>query len=224
MGVHSEDSPEQHSTCTSWHFALSWRWPPPPPLRTPPRWSLPRRPSTLPLQPPRLGSTLPSGPTPSTLSTTMSRLLRSAPLTSMTSRMSPLPRLPSRLLSMTPLPVVLLPSRLPLPSTRSLPLPLSLLLPSLPLLPSPTPVCTTLPTPMPSTTSATPATTASLATTATLAPLTTLESSATPTLDFLLLPLLLPLLRHKLSLSSISPSNSSRAFVHQNSFDCQSEP
>merc|ERR1740123_22865 len=149
--------------------------------------------------------------------------------------MSSLPRLPSRLLSMTPLPEVLPPSRPLHPSTSSPPLlllwpPLLLLwppllpLPSLPLLPSPTPVCTTPPTPMPSTTSATPATTASLATTATLATPTTLESSATPTLDFPSLPLLLPLLRHKLSLSSISPSNSSRAFVHQNSFDCQSEP
>merc|ERR1712210_90676 len=106
--------------------------------------------------------------------------------------------------------------------TRSLPPHLSwpplLLLPSLPLPPSPTPVCTTLPTPMPSTTSATPATLDTLATP------TTLESSATPTLDFPWLQLLPPLLRNKLPQSSFSPSNSSRAFVHQNSFDCQSEP
>merc|ERR550532_1466698 len=104
----------------------------------------------------------------------MFRLLRSAPHTSMTSRMSPLPRLPSRLLSMTPLPEVLPPSRPPPPSTRSLFPHLSLLLPSLPLPPSPTPVCTTLATP------------------------TTLESSASPTLDFLLLPPLPPLLRNRL--------------------------
>merc|ERR1712208_160902 len=147
---------------------------------------------------------------------TMFRLLRLAPLTSMTSRMSPLPRLPSRLLSMMPLLEALPPSRLPPPSTRSLPPHLSLLLPSLPLQPSPTPVCTTLPTPMPSTTSATPATLDTLATP------TTLESSATPTLDFPWLQLLPPLLRNKLPQSSFSPSNSSRAFVHQNSFDCQS--
>merc|ERR550532_3213992 len=124
--------------------------------------------------------------------------------------MLPLPRLPSRLLSTTPLPEVLPPSRLLPPSMRSLPPHLSwpplLLLPSLPLPPSPTPVCTTLPTPMPSTTSA------------------TLDTLATPTLDFPWLRLLPPLLRNKLPQSSFSPSNSSRAFVHQNSFDCQSEP
>merc|ERR1719209_2909285 len=141
------------------------------------------------------------------------------PSSSRTSRMLPLPRLPSRLLSMMPLPEVLPPSRLLPPSTRSLPPYLSwpplLLPPSLPLPPSPTPVCTTLPTPMPSTTSAT---------LDTLATPTTLESSATPTLDFPWLRLLPPLLRNKLPQSSFSPSNSSRAFVHQNSFDCQSEP
>merc|ERR1712226_222543 len=123
-----------------------------------------------------------------------------------------------RLLSTTPLPEVLPPSRLPLPSTRSLPLLLlwpPLLPPSLLLPPSPTPVCTTLLTPMPSTTSAT------LATPATP---TMLESSATPTLASPLWPLPPLLLRNKLPLSSFSPSNSSRAFVHQNSFDCQSEP
>merc|ERR1712105_481173 len=87
--------------------------------------------------------------------------------------------------------------------------------PSLLLPPSPTPVCTTLLTPMPSTTSAT------LATPATP---TMLESSATPTLASPLWPLPPLLLRNKLPLSSFSPSNSSRAFVHQNSFDCQSEP
>merc|ERR1712072_359761 len=155
---------------------------------------------TLPLQPPRLGSTLPLGRTHSTQSTTMFRLLRSAPPTSMTSRMSPLPRLPSRLLSMTPLPEVLPPSRLLLPFTSSLPLLLSwpplLLLLSLPLLPLPMPVCTTPPTPTPSTTSATPDTLA------TLASPTTLELSATPTLDFPLWRLLPPLLRNKLAVSS----------------------
>merc|ERR1712037_135721 len=107
------------------------------------------------------------------------------------------------------------PSRPPPPSTSSLSLHLSSLLPSLPLPPSPTPVCTTLPTPMPSTTSAT---------LDTLDTPTTLESSATPMLDFPWLRLLPPLLRNKLPQSSFSPSNSSRAFVHQNSFDCQSEP
>merc|ERR1711971_780839 len=121
-----------------------------------------------------------------------------------------------RLLSMTPLPEVLPPSRPLHPSTSSPPLlllwPPLLPLPSLPLPPSPTPVCTTPPTPTPSTTSATPAT------------LTTLESSATPTPDFPSLRLLPLLLRNKLCPQIFSPSNSSRAFVHQNSFDCQSEP
>merc|ERR1712192_207286 len=135
--------------------------------------------------------------------------------TSMTSRMSPLPRLPSRLLSMTPLPEVSPPSRPLHPSTSSPPLlllwPPLLPLPSLPLPPSPTP----------STTSATPDT---LATLATLATLTTLESSATPTPDFPSLRLLPLLLRNRLCPQIFSPSNSSRAFVHQNSFDCQSEP
>merc|ERR1719429_852199 len=134
--------------------------------------------------------------------------------------MSLLPRPLSRLLSMTPLPEVLPPSRLLLPSTSSLSLhllwPPLLLPPSLPLPPSPMPVCTTPPTPMPSTTLATPAT---------LATPTMLESSATPTLASLLWPLPPPLLRNKQPQSSFSPSsNSSRAFVHQNSFDCQSEP
>merc|ERR1712181_45475 len=138
----------------------------------------------------------------------------------MTSRMLPLPRLPSRLLSMTPLPEVLPPSRPLHPSTSSPPL-LLLLPPLLPLPPLPTPVCTTLPTPTPSTTSATPDTLAMLAT---LATLTTLESSATPMPDFPSLRLLPLLLRNKLCPQIFSPSNSSRAFVHQNSFDCQSEP
>merc|ERR1712080_731754 len=43
-----------------------------------------------------------------------------------------------------------------------------------------------------------------------------LESSATPTLASPLWPLPPPLLRNKLPLSSFYPSNSSRAFVHQN--------
>merc|ERR1711971_854111 len=159
------------------------------------------------------------GLTPSTPSTMTFRPLRSAPLTWMTSRMSPPPMLPSRLLSMTPLPEVLPPSRPLHPSTSSPPLlllwPPLLPLPSLPLPPSPTPVCTTPPTPTPSTTSAT---------LVTLATLTTLESSATPTPDFPSLRLLPLLLRNKLCPQIFSPSNSSRAFVHQSSFDCQSEP
>merc|ERR1719507_1584090 len=118
---------------------------------------------------------------------------------------------------MTPLPEVLPPSRPLHPSTSSLPLPLSWP-PLLPLLSSLTPVCTTLPTPTPSTTSATPAMLATLATP------TTLESSATPTPDFPSLRQLPPLPRNKLCPQIFSPSNSSRAFVHQNSFDCQSEP
>merc|ERR1711890_119812 len=128
-----------------------------------------------------------------------------------------LPRPPSRL-STTRQPEVSPPSRLPLQSTRSLPLHLlwpPLLPPSLPLPPSHTPVCTTLPTPMPSTTSAM---------LAMLATPTMLDSSDTPTLPSPLWPLLPPPLRNKLPPSSFSPSNSSRAFVHQNSFDCQSEP
>merc|ERR1712080_133347 len=136
------------------------------------------------------------------------------PLISMTLRRLLLPRPPSRLLSTTRQPEVLPPSRLPLPFTRSLPLHL-LWPPLLPLPPSHTPVCTTLPTPMPSTTSAM---------LATLATPTMLGSSATPTLAFPSWPLPLPPLRNKLPTSSFSPSNSSRAFVHQNSFDCQSDP
>merc|ERR1712088_1057532 len=125
MGVHSEDSPEKHLTCTSWFFALSWRYPPLPPLRTPLRWLLPRRLSTLPSQLPRLGSTLPWLPSWLLLMTPLLEVLppsRLLPLS--TSSLSPHPWLPP------------------------------LLLPSLPLPPLPTPVCTTLPTPMPSTTSA----------------------------------------------------------------------
>merc|ERR1719284_258963 len=99
--------------------------------------------------------------------------------------MLPPPRPLSRLLSTTPLPVVLPPSRPLLPSTLC-----------------PTPASTTPPTPTPSTTSATLASTTS----ATPATLTTLESSATPTPDFPSLPLPPLLPRNKLCVSSSFPS------------------